>query len=113
MRQLDRIVIDECHVVLEASETWRPRILSVVKDFGFAETQVVYLTATWPQRFEPQFYERVGGGESSDGEVSQEGDEEEQRGISSSGLRARRRSDGRTRIGRTQETTVSIARPDH
>ena len=33
MRQLDRIVIDECHVVLEASQTWRPEMWKMIKEY--------------------------------------------------------------------------------
>ena len=85
MRQLDRIVVDECHIVLEANNIWRPQVLKVIKEIGLAETQVVYLTATLPPRLEPQFHEADRGGGAGGDDVSREHHEEEYY-ISGSGL---------------------------
>lgn len=52
--QLDRIVIDECHVLLESTATWRPAVLELC-DMTKKNTQVVYLTATLPPTLEPAF----------------------------------------------------------
>ncbi|KAI1663154.1 DEAD/DEAH box helicase [Pyrenophora tritici-repentis] len=54
MRELDRIVIDECHVLLESSASWRPDILKLTQ-MTEKGTQVVYLTATLPPAIEPVF----------------------------------------------------------
>lgn len=54
MRQLDRIVIDECHTLLESTDTWRPR-MKELREMMEKETQIVFLTATLPPRMEPQF----------------------------------------------------------
>ena len=59
MKQLDRIVIDECHVVLDSDNKWRPGILKLV-EMAEKQTQLVYLTATLPPRNEIQFYEAMG-----------------------------------------------------
>lgn len=55
MRQLDRIVIDECHVVLDATSTWRPQMLQL-SEMGAKGVQVVYLTATLPPRDEAAWF---------------------------------------------------------
>ena len=47
MRQLDRIVLDECHVLSESTVTWRPHFLKLT-EMTEKGTQVVYLTATLP-----------------------------------------------------------------
>jgi len=59
MRRLDRIVVDECHVVLDSSRQWRPQILQLT-EMTEKETQLVYLTATLPPRNESEFYEAMG-----------------------------------------------------
>lgn len=60
MGRLDRIVIDECHVVLDAGETgWRSRILAL-RELAGIETQMVYLTATMPPADEPEFRRLMG-----------------------------------------------------
>jgi len=59
MRQLDRIVIDECHVVLDSTKEWRPEIRKLV-EMTEKGTQVVYLTATLPPKNEAEFYDAVG-----------------------------------------------------
>ncbi|KAI1663136.1 DEAD/DEAH box helicase [Pyrenophora tritici-repentis] len=59
MRELDRIVIDECHVLLESSASWRPDILKLTQ-MTEKGTQVVYLTATLPPAIEPVFLQVAG-----------------------------------------------------
>jgi superfamily II DNA helicase RecQ len=57
--QLDRIVVDECHTILEATPKWRPDMMQLdeMSDRG---VQVLYLTATLPPSDEQQFCEAVG-----------------------------------------------------
>ena len=59
MKQLDRIVIDECHVVLDSTSEWRPQVrqLTEMTEKG---TQVVYLTATLPPKDEVEFFQAMG-----------------------------------------------------
>jgi superfamily II DNA or RNA helicase len=45
--QLDRIVIDECHTILDSNATWRPAVLRLYEMAG-RTTQIVCLTATLP-----------------------------------------------------------------
>ncbi|USP80403.1 hypothetical protein yc1106_07677 [Curvularia clavata] len=52
--QLDQIVIDECHVLLDSTATWRPAVLELC-DITKKNTQVVYLTATLPPTLQPAF----------------------------------------------------------
>jgi len=59
MRQLDRIVVDKCHVMLDSTREWRPQIRQLIK-ITEKGVQVVYLTATLPPKNEPEFYEVVG-----------------------------------------------------
>jgi superfamily II DNA helicase RecQ len=59
--QLDRIVIDECHVVLESVEDldWRPRILELSELQGKG-IQLVYLTGSLAPRDMPTFFKAIG-----------------------------------------------------
>jgi len=59
MGRLDRIVIDECHVVLDSVGGFRSRMLAL-RQLVRAETQMVYLTATLRPRDEQQFIEVMG-----------------------------------------------------
>jgi superfamily II DNA helicase RecQ len=59
MGRLDRIVIDECHVVLDSVGGFRNRMLAL-RRLVRAETQMVYLTATLRPRDEQQFIEVMG-----------------------------------------------------
>lgn len=59
LRQLDRIVLDECHVLTESSADWRPQFLKLT-EMTEKGTQVVYLTATLPPTREPAFFEAAG-----------------------------------------------------
>jgi superfamily II DNA helicase RecQ len=59
LRQLDRIVIDECHLLMESTEKWRPQLLQMT-EMTEKGTQVVYLTATLPKALEPAFFHTAG-----------------------------------------------------
>ncbi|KAL5370900.1 hypothetical protein DPSP01_014611 [Paraphaeosphaeria sporulosa] len=59
LHQLDRIVMDECHMLLESTEDWRPDLLKMTEMTGKG-TQVVYLTATLPQTLQPAFLQTAG-----------------------------------------------------
>jgi superfamily II DNA helicase RecQ len=56
MHQLDRIVFDECHTILDGTPQFRPK-LRQLGELTLRGAQVVYLTATLPPRDEPEFYE--------------------------------------------------------
>lgn len=58
-RQLERIVIDECHTVLESTEEWRPEVRRL-REMGGKGTQVVLLTATLPPSDESRFFDAIG-----------------------------------------------------
>jgi superfamily II DNA helicase RecQ len=57
--RLDRIVVDECHVVLDSLDGFRSRMLAL-RNLVQAETQMVYLTATLRPRKEQQFIDAIG-----------------------------------------------------
>ena len=63
--QLDRLVIDECHVVLDSrrktadKDAWRPEILELYKTVDQL-VQTLFLTATLPPRNELEFYNKMG-----------------------------------------------------
>ncbi|KAH0195066.1 hypothetical protein KCU99_g10243, partial [Aureobasidium melanogenum] len=63
--ELDRLVIDECHVVLDSRrktaerDAWRPEILELYKTVE-QSVQTLFLTATLPPRNELEFYDRMG-----------------------------------------------------
>jgi RecQ family ATP-dependent DNA helicase len=57
-QQLDRIVIDECHVVLNDQRDFRPKLREMWKLNG-AEVQMVMLTATLPVSMEEEFWRRM------------------------------------------------------
>lgn len=52
---LDRIVVDECHVILESVDGWRPKVRALV-DLTQYRVQLVYLTATLEPAAESTFY---------------------------------------------------------
>ena len=54
MGRLDRIVVDECHIVLESTKGWRTQVLKL-RNLVKAETQLVYLTATLKPKEESEF----------------------------------------------------------
>lgn len=57
-QRLDRIVIDECHVVLNDQATFRPR-LRELGDLNRMQVQMVILTAILPPEEETRFIERI------------------------------------------------------
>ena len=58
MRQLDRIVIDECHIVLNRRYTFRKQMQQLGKLVA-AETQIVLLTATLPPTEQDELFRRM------------------------------------------------------
>jgi superfamily II DNA helicase RecQ len=58
MQRLDRIVIDECHVVLSRQDRFRKQLQQLGKLVA-AETQMVLLTATLPPGEEKELYRRM------------------------------------------------------
>lgn len=66
MGRLDRIVVDECHVVLDSVNGWRERMLQLRK-LIMIETQMVYLTATLRPRDEVEFSRLMGLPEDKEG----------------------------------------------
>jgi superfamily II DNA helicase RecQ len=54
LRQLDRIVVDECHTILDGSPGFRPK-LRQLGQLAMYGAQMVYLTATLPPRDEDEF----------------------------------------------------------
>ena len=57
-RRLDRIVVDECHVILNDGWNFRKR-LQQMGVLGSAETQMVLLTATLPPTEQGRLFERM------------------------------------------------------
>lgn len=57
--RLERIVIDECHTILDSDEKWRPKVRELRK-MAQKGVQVVYLTATLPPSDERAFFDAVG-----------------------------------------------------
>ena len=57
-RQLDRIVIDECHIVLNWRYDFRKEMQKLGK-LAMAETQIVLLTATLPPSEEDELFRRM------------------------------------------------------
>lgn len=58
MRRLDRIMIDECHVVLNSQGDFRPQMAQLGK-LVRARTQMVWLTATLPPSMEEELCRRM------------------------------------------------------
>jgi superfamily II DNA helicase RecQ len=59
-QQLDRIVFDECHVVLDSSYEFRPLIRTIGDSLLSSGVQLVFLTATMPPRDEFEFWTTIG-----------------------------------------------------
>ena len=55
---MDRIVINECHVVLNEQEDFRPR-LQELGELNRAQVPIVMLTATLPPADEDRFIKRI------------------------------------------------------
>jgi late competence protein required for DNA uptake (superfamily II DNA/RNA helicase) len=58
MRRLDRIVVDECHIILNQQKDFRPAMARLGRLVS-ARTQMVFLTATLPPRMEEIFFQRI------------------------------------------------------
>ena len=56
--QLERIVIDECHAILQSHDGWRPKVLQL-RELAGRDTQVVCLTATLPPSKQETFLKRM------------------------------------------------------
>jgi RecQ family ATP-dependent DNA helicase len=54
--RLDRVVLDECHTVLEGTPAFRPRLRELGR-LTLVGVQMVYLTATLPPRREAELFE--------------------------------------------------------
>lgn len=59
LSRLDRIVVDECHVVLDSQRGWRQKMLKL-RNLVKEQTQLVYLTATLPPKDEAMFLALMG-----------------------------------------------------
>ena len=59
-QQLDRIVVDECHTVLDSTEEFRPKMRELGQVLGEAGAQVVFLTATLGPADEEGFSRTMG-----------------------------------------------------
>lgn len=57
-QQLDRIVFDECHVILNRKQQFRKQ-LGQLGQLIELNTQLVFLTATLPPRYEPDLFETM------------------------------------------------------
>ena len=59
-QQLDRVVVDECHMVLDGGPGFRPQLGSLGRTVAEWGVQVVCLTATLSPRDEPGFHQAMG-----------------------------------------------------
>ena len=59
LKRLDRIVLDECYILLTASSEYRPKILELKKLIAY-QTQLVYLTATLKVKDLDRWFIRAG-----------------------------------------------------
>jgi superfamily II DNA helicase RecQ len=59
-QQLDRIVVDECHTVLDSDRSFRPQMKEVGGMMRESGVQAVFLTATLAPQDEGEFYRRMG-----------------------------------------------------
>lgn len=57
--QLDRIVIDECHMILDSGSDFRPKLRALGAGMVQIGTRLVFLTATLPPQDEPDFFRAV------------------------------------------------------
>lgn len=58
--QLDRVVLDECHTLLDSSYDFRPQLRSIGSVLSATGAQLVFLTATMPPRDEAEFWTTLG-----------------------------------------------------
>jgi hypothetical protein len=56
--QLDRIVIDECHTILDATDTFRTRMREI-GELSKLGVQMLFLTATLPPSVEEEFFQTI------------------------------------------------------
>jgi superfamily II DNA helicase RecQ len=59
-QQLDRVVIDECHMVLDATFRFRPQFFDLGRTVISFGVQLIFLTATLAVRDEARFWELTG-----------------------------------------------------
>ncbi|RSL82730.1 hypothetical protein CEP52_016890 [Fusarium oligoseptatum] len=57
---LDRVVVDECHTILDSSDQFRPQMLELGRVLNEWGVQKVFLTATLPPEEEGRFFEVTG-----------------------------------------------------
>jgi len=57
--QLDRVVMDECHVVLDSGPDFRPKLRALGAEIVQWKTQMIFLTATLPPKDEEEFFKAV------------------------------------------------------
>src|SRR5271156_5575535 len=57
--QLDRVVMDECHVVLDSGPDFRPKLRALGAEMVRMGTQMVFLTATLPPQDEEEFFRAI------------------------------------------------------
>jgi superfamily II DNA helicase RecQ len=58
MRRLDRVVVDECHIIMNPQKDFRPQMAQLGR-LVRARCQMVYLTATLPPQMEEEFSQRI------------------------------------------------------
>ena len=58
-KRLDRIIVNEYHVILASTPDFRPKIRKL-NQLGLLETQLVYLTTTLPPKIEPRWLYLIG-----------------------------------------------------
>jgi superfamily II DNA helicase RecQ len=59
-QQLDRVVVDECHMVLDAGDSFRPELRALGKTIAEWGVQMIFLTATLSPHDEGEFYRVMG-----------------------------------------------------
>ena len=59
-QQLDRIVFDECHVILDSSYEYRPKLMAIGQILCRVGVQLIFLTATLPPRDEATLWQTIG-----------------------------------------------------
>lgn len=57
--QLDRVVMDECHVVLDSGPDFRPKLRALGAEMVQWGTQLIFLTATLPPTDEQEFFKAM------------------------------------------------------
>ncbi|KAL2835637.1 P-loop containing nucleoside triphosphate hydrolase protein [Aspergillus pseudodeflectus] len=58
MRRLDRVVVDECHIIMNGQKDFRPQMAQLGR-LVRARCPMVYLTATLPPQMEGEFSRRI------------------------------------------------------